>query len=95
MRRILLKTQQRAIYVSTYINAGELRGMVNVVTLHAPRSWHLDGIGNEIDEKVDYVLTELGPRKTRLDIAVTVYYKIHDVPTKAQDAKELSGFAEA
>lgn len=90
-RRILLKTQHRAIYVSTYTSRGEPRTIVNVVTLHPPTGWHLDGIGDEIDEKVDYVLTKLGLGKTRLDIALTVYYKIHEVPTKEQDAEELSG----
>jgi hypothetical protein len=90
-RRILLKTSHRAIYVSTYLSDGEPRSVVNVVTLHPPRSWHLDGIGDEIDEKVDYVLTKLRLGKTRLDVTVTVHYKIREVPTKTQDAEELSG----
>jgi hypothetical protein len=89
-RRILLKTKQRAIYVSTYTSGGQPRSTVNVVTLHPPRSWHLDGIGDEIDANVDYVLTKLGRRKTRLDIAAAVHYKTHEVATKAQDAKEDS-----
>jgi hypothetical protein len=86
-----LKTSHRAIYVSTYLSDGEPRSVVNVVTLHPPRSWHLDGIGDEIDEKVDYVLTKLRLGKTRLDVTVTVHYKIREVPTKTQDAEELSG----
>ena len=73
------------------MSGSEPRSVVNVVTLHPPKGWHLEGIGDEIDEKVDYVLTELALGKTRLDIAVTVNYKIHEVPTKTQDAKELSG----
>lgn len=83
-RRILLKTQHRTVYVSTYESGGEPRSIVNVVTLHPPTGWHLDGVGDEIDEKVDYALTKLRAEKTRLNIAVTVYYKIDEVPTKAQ-----------
>jgi hypothetical protein len=89
-RRILLKTQDRAIYISTYTGGDKPRSIVNVVTLYPPRAWHLDGIGDEIDEKVDYVLTKLGPRRTRLDITFTGHYKTHDVPTKAQDANGVS-----
>lgn len=89
-RRILLKTPHRAIYNSTYTSRGNSRSIVNVVTLHPPRAWHLDAVGDEIDEKVDYVLTKLGPRRTKLDITFTGHYKTHEVPTKAQDAKEVN-----
>jgi hypothetical protein len=85
-----LKTQHRAIYASTYFSGGEPRSVVNVVTLHPPRGWHLDGVGDEIDEKVDYVLTKHGHGRTKLDLAVKVSYKIREVPTRAQDAEELS-----
>jgi hypothetical protein len=90
-RRILLKTKHRAIYLSTYTSNCELRSIVNVVTLHPARAWHLDGIGDEIDEKVDYAIKKLGPRKTRLDIEFTGHYKTYEAPTKTQDARELSG----
>jgi hypothetical protein len=89
-RRILLKTKQRAIYYSTYVSRGRPRSIVNVVTLHAPRSWHLDGIGDEIDEEVDYVLTKLGQRRTGLEIAFTSHYKTHEFPTTKEDVKEVS-----
>jgi hypothetical protein len=89
-RRILLKTKHWAIYVSTYMGEREPRG-VNVVTLDPPNGWHLDGIGDEIERKADYVLTKLGPRKTRLEIAFTGRYKTRVVPSTKQAAQESSG----
>jgi len=86
-RRILAKTERRVIYTSTYTSGGKLRTAVNVVTLFPPRAWHLDFVGDEDDERGEYVLTRLGPRRTRLDMMFTEHYKIRRAPTKALDVK--------
>jgi hypothetical protein len=86
-RKILLKTEHRAIYISTYKSGGKLRSGVNVVTLYPPKAWCLDFIGDEDDEAGDYMLTRLGPRKTRLDMRFIEHYKIRNAPTRAQDTK--------
>ncbi len=86
-RRILSKADRRVIYISAYMSGGKRRSAVNVVTLYPPKSWHLDFIGDEDDETGDYVLTKLGPRRTRLDMTFTEHYKIREAPTRAQDAK--------
>ncbi len=86
-RKILLKTERRVIYTSTYISGRKPRSAVNVVTLSPPRTWHVDFVGDEDDETGDYVLTKLGPRRTRLDMTFTEHYKTRKAPTKAQDAK--------
>jgi len=44
-------------------------------------------IGDEDDEAGDYLLTRLGPRKTRLDMRFIEHYKIRNAPTRAQDTK--------
>jgi hypothetical protein len=71
----------------SYRSDGKLRSAVDVVTFHPPRAWHLDFIGDEDDEVGDYVLTSLGPRKTRLDMSFTEHYKVRGAPTRAQDLK--------
>lgn len=86
-RKILLKTDHRVIYTSTYPSGGKLRNAVNIVTLHPPKAWHLDFIGDEDDETGDYVLMKLGARKTRLDMRFIEHYKTRRAPTKAQDLK--------
>lgn len=86
-RRILLKTKHRVIYTSAYLSGGKPKSAVNVVTLYPPRAWHLDFVGDEDDEAGNYVLTSLGPRKTRLDMTFHEHYKMRRPPSKAQDVK--------
>jgi hypothetical protein len=88
-RKILMKTKHRVIWIVSYRSSGRRRSAVDVVTLHPPKAWHLDFIGNEADETADYTLTPLGARKTRLDITVKVHYKIPNAPSEVQDVKGL------
>ena len=90
-RKILLKTEHRVIYVSTYKTDGKPRSAVDVVTLNPPRTWHLDFIGDDDDEVGDYVLTKLGPQRTRLDMTFTEHYKTRNAPTKSQDLRLVHG----
>jgi hypothetical protein len=78
------------IYVSSYWSGGKSRSAVDVVTLYPPKAWHLDFIGDDDDEVGDYVLTGLGPRKTRLDMTFEEHYKTSRAPTKAQDLKHTN-----
>jgi len=86
-RKILMKTKHRVVYVTSYRNRGKQRNAVDIVTLFPPKSWHLDFVGDEDDESGDYVLTSLGPRKTRLDMTFQEHYKIRNAPSKATDEK--------
>jgi len=88
-RKILMKTKHRVVWVASYRSSGKIRNAVDVVTLQPPNAWHLDFIGDEADQTADYTLTPLGARKTRLAITVKVRYKVRNVPSKAQDVKEL------
>lgn len=89
-RRILLKTEHRVIYLSSYRSGGKPRNAVNVVTLYPPKAWHLDFTGDDDDEVGDYVLTRLGPQKTRLDMTFEEHYKTRRAPTKDQDLKHTN-----
>jgi len=88
-RKILLKNKSRVVYVVNYRSRGKSRSAVDVVTLYPPKGWHLDFTGDEDDEIGDYVLTSLGPRKTRLDMKFKEHYKINRAPTQAQDVKAI------
>lgn len=90
-RKILMKTRHRVVWVSSYRSRGKIRNAVDVVTLYPPKAWHVDFIGDEDDTTGDYVLTSFGARKTRLDMTFKARYKIRNVPSKAQDVKELHG----
>ena len=81
------ETRRHVIYVSAYRSGGKPKIGVNIVTLHPPKRWHLDFVGDEDDETGDYRLTRLGPRRTRLDMSFTEHFKIRNAPTKAEDLK--------
>jgi hypothetical protein len=63
---------------------------VDVVTLFPPRGWHLDYVSDEDDEVGDYVLSSLGPRKTRIDLTFLEHYKIGRAPSKALYSSHVS-----
>jgi hypothetical protein len=71
----------------SYRSHGKSRSAVDVVTLYPPKAWHLDFVGDEDDETGDYLLTALGPRRTRLDMTFHERYKIRNAPSKAEDVK--------
>lgn len=89
-RRILQKTKDRVIYVSTYKSGGKLKYAVNIVSLHPMRSWHLEFVGEEDDELGDYRLVKLGPERTRLDMVFKEKYKIRNAPSKAEDLRHTN-----
>jgi hypothetical protein len=89
-RKILLKTSRFVIYTSSYKSRGKSMTGVNIVSLHPPKRWHLDFLGDEDDETGQYRLTSLGRRKTRLDMSFTEHYKIRGAPTKSQDMKHTN-----
>jgi hypothetical protein len=88
-RKILMKTKHRVIWVASYRSRGKIRNAVDVVTLHPPKAWHVDFIGDEDDTTGDYVLTSFGARKTRLDMRFKARYKVRNVPSETEDVKEL------
>jgi hypothetical protein len=83
--KFLQKTKRRVIYLSTLEREGKTVSAVKIVTLHPPKAWHLDYVGEEEDAIGLYKLTRLGPEKTRLDMTFKEKYKISDAPTKEED----------
>lgn len=57
---------------------------VELVQLRPPDAWHLDQI-DEVDlNSVDYKLTRLGPKKTRLTLDLVERWMVSDFPAKAE-----------
>jgi hypothetical protein len=88
-RKNLLKTDEWAIYTESYLSDGKRKTAVDVVRLLPPKAWHLDFVGDEEDETGDYVLTSLGPRKTRLDMTFTEHYKTAEYASKEEEAQRV------
>jgi hypothetical protein len=63
---------------------------VDVVTLFPFKGWHLDYVSDEDDEVGDYVLSSLGPLRTRIDFTFMEHFKIAHAPSKEQYASMVS-----
>jgi hypothetical protein len=89
-RTFLDRSPQRVVYAIRYPSRGKIGHAVNIVTLHPPRSWHLDSYGQEDNEFGDYHLTKLGLRRTRLDMVFTEHWKTAEFPSKQVYIKDIS-----
>jgi len=85
--KILQKTNRRVIYLRTYERDGRTMVGVKIVTLHPPKAWFLDQVGEDEDVSGIYKLTRVGPERTRLAMTFTEKYKVSDAPTKEEDRK--------
>lgn len=64
---------------------------VDLVRLAPPNAWHTDQIDEEDREAVDYRLTALGARRTRLDLLITERWVIPHPPSGADVRRRASG----
>ncbi len=94
IRKILIKNKRRIVYADEYGSSGTTKGDVSIVSLFPPNAWHLDNIGDDLDETGDYDLSREGKNKTRLEMTFRVKYKegVRDVPTKAEWEKDTDDF---
>ena len=56
---------------------------VEVVRLSPPNAWHKDTIGEEDLDAMDYRLTALGPKKTRVSLVMVERWMVPKFPKKA------------
>lgn len=63
-----------------------------VIRLRPPDRWHLDQIDEHDLNSVDYKLTRLGPKKTRLSISLVERWMVPAFPPKAEWVRRSSGF---
>ncbi len=65
---------------------------VEVVRLRPPNAWHLDQIDESDFNSVDYKLTRLGPKKTRLSITLVERWMVPTYPARSEWVRRASTF---
>lgn len=65
---------------------------VELVRLHPPNGWHVDQIDEADLESVDYKLTKLGPKKTRITLTLVERWMVPKFPQKADWVQGTSLF---
>jgi hypothetical protein len=85
-RKIIERTPHQVIFEDLEESKDGWDWQRAVVSLRPPRSWHMDGFGNNRDVTADYVLSPLPDGGTRLDLRWRRRPKVPDVTrgTKAQ-----------
>jgi hypothetical protein len=64
---------------------------VDLVRLSPPNRWHTDQIDEQDRESVDYQLTALGARRTRLDLLVTERWLIPEHLSSEETSRRVQG----
>jgi hypothetical protein len=64
--------------------AKPMKVAVELVRLRPPDAWHLDQIDEADLNTVDYKLSRLGPRKTRLTLDLVERWMVPDFPPRAE-----------
>jgi hypothetical protein len=88
---VVRPSSHRAIRIrSTPIGRRDPALAVDLVQLDPPRSWHTDQIDEDDRMSMDYRLTRLGPKLTRLDLLVTEYWISPKHPSRAELTQRVS-----
>ncbi len=67
---------------------------VEVIRLRPPDAWHLDQVDEKDFNSVDYELTRLGPKKTRLSIVLVERWMVPTYPPRSEWVRKASVFWE-
>jgi hypothetical protein len=67
-RKIIERSPRRVVYEDLESLPSGWRWARHVVHLKPPNAWHSDSVGNYRQSSLDYRLTALGPRRTRLEL---------------------------
>lgn len=83
--QFLQLSQERLVRVrSSPRKAKRLRVAVELVQLRPPNAWHLDQIDERDYNSVDYNLTRLGPKRTRLTLDLVERWMVPNFPPKTE-----------
>jgi len=83
--RVIRPHPKRVVRVRTHPSEGSGEHVaVDLIRLSPPNAWHLDEIDDTDLESVDYRLTSLGPRRTRVTLVVTERRLVSDFPDKVE-----------
>jgi len=67
-RKILERGPRRVVFEDLESTPAGWHWNRHVVTLRPPNRWHSESVGNYRDASLDYVLTSLGPTRTRFEL---------------------------
>lgn len=67
-RKIIERTPRRVVFEDLEEAKDGWTWGRDVVTLHPPDRWHMDGVGNRRDVTADYMLSNLSDGRTRLEL---------------------------
>jgi hypothetical protein len=82
-RHILRKRRGEYVWIQRYIRGGKEKEGVRFITLEPPNAWHNEAIGDEKESSIDYRLTPMGKKRTRLTITVRATYKTMEPEAKS------------
>ena len=89
-RKIVERTPRRVIFEDLEESKDGWDWSRAVVALRPPNRWHMDGVGNNRDEKADYVLSSLPDGRTRLDLRWRRRPKVADARRRRKAEREAS-----
>jgi hypothetical protein len=65
---------------------------VELVRLSPPNAWHKDTIGDTDLDSIDYKLTALGPKRTRITLVIVERWLVPNFPQKAMWLRSASKY---
>ena len=89
-RKIIERTPHRVIFEDLEDAADGWVWGRDVVTLHPPNRWHMDGVGNRRDVTADYVLSPLPDGRTRFDLRWSRRPKVPETKRLTKVEREAS-----
>ena len=93
MHRVVRVSPRRLVRVR-YVSDGanDPRLAVDVVRLSPPDAWHKDNIGDTDLDSVDYKLTALGPKRTRISLVIVERWMVPQYPKQAEWVRSASKY---
>jgi len=89
-RKIVERTPRSVIFEDLEDSDSGWNWSREVVTLHPPNRWHMDGIGNRRDVTADYVLSPLPDGRTRFELRWKRRPIVPDVKKLSKAEREAS-----
>lgn len=93
--RVLRLSKDRLVRVRTARSKARSLGVaVEVVRLRPPDAWHVDQIDERDFDSVDYRLTRLGPKRTRITLVLVERWMVPNFPKKVDWVRDAIAFWE-
>jgi len=90
-RKIIERTPRQVIFEDLEESKDGWNWGRDVVSLHPPNRWHMEGVGNKRDVVADYQLSHLLDDRTRLDLRWKREPKVAETKPLTKAQREASG----